>query len=212
MAKHVNKICSTGYHQLSNLWAVASSLNHGLRKQLVCVLIFSRIDYCNSLLYGVNKRELIKIQRLINASVRFIYGKTGQTRNDGFSNLYKQCHILPIQYRIFFKIALQCQKILIGKAPKYLTMLVKKREFTVETRQSKDTLLFDNLYTEHIKYRENRFSMGSPKVWNRLPFNIRSCKNTETFKKLLKTYYFTEYYSTVKIHKLSNGEYKDLEF
>ena len=212
MAKHVNKICSTGYHQLSNLWAVASSLNHGLRKQLVCVLIFSRIDYCNSLLYGVNKRELIKIQRLINASVRFIYGKTGQTRNDGFSNLYKQCHILPIQYRIFFKIALQCHKILIGKAPKYLTMLVKKREFTVETRQSKDTLLFDNLYTEHIKYRENRFSVGAPKVWNRLPFNIRSCKNTETFKKLLKTYYFTEYYSTVKIHKLSNGEYKDLEF
>ena len=73
-------------------------------------------------------------------------------------------------------------------------MLVKKREFTVDTRQSKDTLLLDNLYTENTKYRENRFSVAAPKVWNRLPFNIRSCKNTATFKNILKTHYFTEYY------------------
>ena len=194
MTKYVNKICSNGYFQLSNLWVIGGSLTVKLKKQLVVVKILSHIDYCNSLLYGIGVKELKKLQRLINATVRFIYGRRGENRNKNLNDLIKETHFLPIQYRIFYKVALLVHKIWIGAAPEYLEELVSPKTFERTTRLSNDEYLLENFRIEKTKYRNNGFSIAAPKVWNRLPYYIRSCKNTVTFKQNMKTYYFDEYY------------------
>ena len=40
---------------------------------LVHVFISSRLDYCNSLLYGMPEYQTMKLQRFMNASARLIY-------------------------------------------------------------------------------------------------------------------------------------------
>ena len=69
----------------------------------VDVFITSKLDYCNSLLYGCRKMQLKKLQYVQNAAARIVT----QTR--------KFCHItpvlfdlhwLPVSYRIVFKILL----------------------------------------------------------------------------------------------------------
>ena len=44
-------------------------------------------------------------------------------------------------------------------------------------------------------HRESRaFSVSAPELWNKLPDEIRSCKNLSLFKHKLKTYLFKNFY------------------
>ena len=52
---------------------IRTSLSRARSKQLVHAFITSRLDYCNSLLYGVLDCRKMKLQRVMNVSVRLIY-------------------------------------------------------------------------------------------------------------------------------------------
>ena len=54
MNKQINRVCSLGYMNLRNLWKISRRVtDRDLRTQLVHSCILSRVDYCNSLYYGV---------------------------------------------------------------------------------------------------------------------------------------------------------------
>ena len=52
---------------------IRTFLSRALSEQLVHPFITSRLDYCNSLLYGVHDFRILKLQCLKNASARLIY-------------------------------------------------------------------------------------------------------------------------------------------
>ena len=53
LAAHVSAVCRSGYHQLRQLRPVVGSLSADASKTLIHAFISSRLDYCNSLLYGI---------------------------------------------------------------------------------------------------------------------------------------------------------------
>ena len=128
MNTHVNKLCSAAYFHLYNLRRIRKYLTQQTCEKLVHAFVTSRIDYCNSLLYGLPAKQLNKIQRVQNTAARIIF------------RLPKFCHItptlfslhwLPVRYRIDFKICLLTFKAIHGFAPSYLCELI-----TVTTLQS----------------------------------------------------------------------------
>jgi len=64
----------SGYSQLRQLRSVVRLLSVHATKTLVEVLISSRLDYCNSLLYGINDRLLRHVQSVQNEAVRLMTG------------------------------------------------------------------------------------------------------------------------------------------
>jgi len=58
LAAHVKAVCRSGYNQLRQLRPVVRSLSMNDTKTLVQAFISCRLDYCNSLLYGVSDRLL----------------------------------------------------------------------------------------------------------------------------------------------------------
>ena len=46
---------------------------NGGTETLIHAFITSRLDYCNSLLYGLPKYQLSKLQCVMNASARLVY-------------------------------------------------------------------------------------------------------------------------------------------
>ena len=67
---HINAIVQECNMHLRNLWVIASKLSFELKRQLVHCLIFSRLDYCNGLLFGlpdVALKKLQKVQTLVHA-------------------------------------------------------------------------------------------------------------------------------------------------
>ena len=67
----------------------------------VSVFITSKLDYCNSLLYGCRKMQLKKLQYVQNAAARIVT----QTRKFyHITPVLFDLHWLPVNYRIVFKV------------------------------------------------------------------------------------------------------------
>lgn len=85
---------------------------------LVQASISSRLDYWNSLLYGVAYYQLCRLQAIHNAAARVVIGM----RNfDHVSQALCGLHWLPVRKRVVFKVAMLVFKCLHGLAPPYLT-------------------------------------------------------------------------------------------
>ena len=121
MGTHITKICNSAFYYLYNIRHIRKYLSRESTEKLVHAFISSRLDYCNSLLYGIPDYQISKLQRVMNASARLIY------------RAYKFCHItpllaelhwLPVRSRIHYKILLITFKVLHGLSPKYLSDLI----------------------------------------------------------------------------------------
>ena len=151
--------------------------------------IACRLDYRNSVLYGVLDRALRKLQLVQNSDVGLI---TGLRNHDYITAMLRdQLHWLPMKQRITYKIAVFVLGCLRGAAPRYLVdMLTPMSSFPrhqrLRTSAHHDLFLKD---TSHLATRS--FRQAGPAVWNSLPIAFRDPSIfTEHSKKLLKTHPF----------------------
>ena len=70
---HISKTCSAAYYHLRNISRSRKFLSPELTSVLVHVFITSKLDYCNSLLYGLPASDIMKLQRIQNAASRLNY-------------------------------------------------------------------------------------------------------------------------------------------
>ena len=67
-------------------------------KRIVNAFVILRLDYCNSILFGLPKLEHEKLQRIQNIAARLV---TGTSRSD-ITPAHKELHWLPVRSRIVF--------------------------------------------------------------------------------------------------------------
>ena len=70
MTDHISKICSSSFYYLYNLRRIRKYLSNKSTESLVHAFVSSRLDYCNSFLYGLPNCSIIKLQRVQNACAR----------------------------------------------------------------------------------------------------------------------------------------------
>ena len=114
MRDHVTATCRSCFFQLRQLRAIRSSLTTDAAKTLAQAFVGGRLDYCNSLLYGVSEDLLRRLKSVQNAAARFI---TGARKYDHISPVLRDLHWLPLRQRIIFKIATLMHQCLNGLAP-----------------------------------------------------------------------------------------------
>ena len=117
MNANVNKTCNSSFFHLHNIRRIRKYLSTESAKLLVHAFVISRIDYCNSLLYGLPQTQLIKLQRVQNAAARLI---CNVSRFDHITPVLYQLHWLPFKFRIHFKVLLITFKALHGMSPIYI--------------------------------------------------------------------------------------------
>ena len=103
MNAHVTKVCQAIHFHLRNIGKVRKCLDFDTTTILVHSLVTSRLDYCNSLLLGVPKQTLNRLQMVQNDAARLI---TLSKRRDHVQPILKSLHLLPIAERVIFKVAL----------------------------------------------------------------------------------------------------------
>ena len=92
-----------------------------MTKMLVQALVFSKVDYCNSLLLGSSQYNIRKLQRLQNMCARIIYRAR---KYDHITPLLMELHWLKIEEQIEYKVAVFVYKCVTKTAPTYLQELV----------------------------------------------------------------------------------------
>ena len=68
MATHITKTCGVAFFYLYNIRHIRKNLTRECTEKLIHAFITIRLDYCNSLLYEVPHRHMLKLQRVMNAS------------------------------------------------------------------------------------------------------------------------------------------------
>ncbi len=122
MDKQVNRITSGAFFHLRKVGKIRPFINTEAAKALVYAYITSKLDYCNSLLYGLPDFLISKLQYVQNTAARII---TKTLKYDHITEVLAELHWLRVPQRHVFKIALLTFKCLNGLAPKYLVDLIQ---------------------------------------------------------------------------------------
>ena len=112
MAEHVNTVTRNCFYQLRQLPFIRRSLSPDTAKLLIHAFISSRVNYCNSLLFGATANVARKLQAVLNASVRYISGL--RRFKHILSVLKDELHWLPVEYCMRYKLAMLLYKCLHG--------------------------------------------------------------------------------------------------
>ena len=147
----------------------------------------------NSLLYKLPDYQIQRLQLVQNNTARLI--KELKRNSEDISDTLEELHWLPVEYRIKYKILLLMFKCHVQIAPSYLIDLTKPYIPGREGLRSSTQQLLDEGPKMQKIYGDRAFSMCGPKLWNKLPLELRQKCSVESFKKDLKTHLFREAYN-----------------
>ena len=190
--KQVNRITKSVYLQIRKISKVRRQLNRRITETLVNTLVTSRLDYCNSLLCGVPKKTIKKLQCAQNASARLIMLAK---KRDHVTPLLRELHWLPVTYRSDFKTLIITYKVLNGLAPQninnLLTAYVPRRNL-----RSANQRFLDRPTISRNNFGKRAFANISVSLWNNLPLSVRKSDSLSEFKAKLKTHLFILHYGS----------------
>ena len=105
--------------------------------------------------------------------------------------ILKKLHWLPIRQRVSYKISIIVFKCLNDSSfPSYLKELICVYTPSRQLRSSCDKFLLSKPRMKLATFGQRSFYYAAPNVWNALPYELRSCNELKTFKRLLKTHFF----------------------
>ena len=190
MSDQVTSVCKAAYYHLKNIRSLKPFLDTGALITVVHAFVTSRIDYCNSLLYGISNYNINRLQKIQNCAARIV---TNTGKYDHITPFLKKLHWLPVRFRISYKILLITYKIIFGEAPEYLSELISVKKSSRTLRSSNQTML--HVPSSRLKtVGDCAFSVASPTLWNILPVQIKNALSLGKFKSALKTYHFQTAY------------------
>ena len=183
---NVTQRCYASLHQISR---IRRYLTEDVAATLVNAQILSKLDGFNGVLIGLPGDLLDKLQLVQNNAARMV---TRTKKYEHITPVLKRLHWLPIRSRIEYKIILLCFKALNNLAPKYLSDLLQYKE--PSQYNLRYTLELIEPGTKLKSYGDRAFSSIAPRLWNKLPEELRSIEMLKPFKKDLKTHLFRKAY------------------
>jgi hypothetical protein len=171
---------------------VRSCLPPQILRTVACSIVSAKLDYCNSLLYGITKENTNKLQLVQNSLARLV---TGTRKFDHLTPVLAKLHWLPVSYRITYKIAAITQKTLSSSQPAYLFSSIHRRQLpdtAITTRSSAhNRLSLPNIRNFHTAFSRRGFANSAPTIWNNLPPDITdNIISRDIFVMRLKTYLY----------------------
>ena len=98
------------FFHIKNIARIKKYLSEDSIKTLVHAFVTCKLDHCNSLLYGLPKYFIEKVQLVQNCAARFVVGR----------HKYEHITPVPVEDRIVFKMLLLTYKALNNQAPFYI--------------------------------------------------------------------------------------------
>ena len=72
LEEHIDNICKSAYFHIRNISKIKKYLSRDCLEIIIHAFIFSKLDYCNSLLIGTPKCILQKLQGVQNTAARLL--------------------------------------------------------------------------------------------------------------------------------------------
>ena len=188
---HISNICRSAYYEIRRICSIRHTLTVQTTNTLVCALVLSKLDYCNSYLAGSASYLIQKLQKVQNSAARLVLMAK---KSDHATPLLRKLHWLPIQARIEYKLSVLCFNFFDGSSPAYFSDLLSPYIPARSLRSSSDNRILTVPSIKTKSYGQRTFSYNAAKQWNTLPHNIRHSNTIGSFKRSLKTFLFIKYH------------------
>ena len=169
----IQTVVTNCYNTIRLLSRIKFFLSTEQLNQLVCSLVLSKLDYCNSLYYGLSTEIIGRLQSVQNSAARLVCKVNGydKVRSD---ELFHKLHWLKVRERIAYKLLLSVYKCVSGNAPRDLINMLT----VVKCDRTK------KLVAKKCNGRmgDRAFSVCGPRVWNALPINLRMVEDEDDLK------------------------------
>lgn len=180
--EHISSLVKKSFCTLKMLWKERDFLSMELRKLLTNSLILSRFSYCDEV-YGpcIDKFVSLKIQKIQNACIRFIYGLR---KYDHISRKLYDTGWLNMRNRRYLHLACLVYKVLHSEIPHYLFRKLIRR-FTIHAINTrfKQRLHVPKFNTSTFK---QSFTYNAFKIFNEfiMSFTLDTNANLSKFKNI----------------------------
>ena len=201
--QHISQVCKSCFYHIRDLRRIRRHISISTAKTISIALISSRLDYCNSLLNSIAKRNLAKLQRVQHCLARVVL------RAPRFSPslpLLKQLHWLPVSYRINFKLSTLTYRALSTQQPPYLASLLHLSNISRQLRSSISQQLI--VPKTKLNLGKRAFSVAATMVWSELPISLKTSETIAIFRKKTQDIWSTLHFH----HKCSVVPRSDTDF
>lgn len=186
---HVRMICSRVHGILYSLRLRGQFLSSHVKKQLVTALILPHFDYCSVVLLNCSQYLDIKLTRLLNTAIRFIFYLRKDTALKPF---YKRLNWLKPATRRNYFLGILVYNVLQIRKPLYLHNLLPivsqnvRRGMRINANK---IVNFDYPKVTTCTYQDG-FAISAMNFWDNLDIQIKLQQSIETFKVRLYNFLF----------------------
>jgi len=187
MQSHVRRTVSRCFAALRQLCSIRRQIPSAMFQSLIVALVLSRLDYCNSVLYGLPASIIHRLQSVQNAAARLIFGIR---RSEHITDALITIHWLRVPERISFKLAVLAYRAIHGTEPTYLQSCFT-RLADMTSRQRLRSWASQRLAVTPVRLTtvgKRAFPVSAANVWNSLPPHVTSAPSLAIFKQSLKTF------------------------
>ena len=178
-ASQISTVAKKCGYNIRNLYAIKKFINRDLLIILVNAQILSRVDFCNALYFGQPSYLRTRLQSVINRAARLVCGLPPRAPT---SAAIRSIHWLPLDARIVYQLCLLVFKALYYGEPSYLRDLLSVIPPERGLRSSDTLTLVEPLPVTGVSFIERAFQYSAPRLFNKLPRNVRKSPTVTIFK------------------------------
>ncbi|RLU23738.1 hypothetical protein DMN91_003944 [Ooceraea biroi] len=178
----VTATCNKIYRTLYQLGTNSGCLPLCLRKTLINSLIYPQLDCCSVVMSDITGMENTRLQRALNACVRFVFGVR---RDEHITPYFGRAGWLKVHERRDYFIGVLMYKALRYRVPLHLSerlRYVTDARDNVATRVCGLDLVVPSCRTATY---QSSFIVYGTRLWNSLPASLRSSASVPVFKRAL---------------------------
>jgi len=192
LKKHVTSVVQSCNHKMRQFGRLRPYLTYEAAKTVAVALILSKLDYCNSCLWGIDETQIQRLQVVQNTAARIV---SRTRKRDHITPVLRDLHWLRVKQRIDYKVLSLSYQSFDKTAPSYLCNLVMEHQLATDlvlrsSGQSRLHVPMKGANHKNVRHGRRSFSFAAPKLWNELPVGIRRAGSVTAFKRQLKTHLF----------------------
>jgi len=184
---HIASVSATSFAYLRVISRIRKTLSISDCLLLVHSLVISRLLFCTTVFNGVSKKQLQKLQRILNAAIRVVDFKS---RRDNVNNALQQYNWLKIEKLVVLRSAALIFSILQSGKPTYLIDRLSPLQRTRQLRSNDNFLLTIPHCSSQMG--ERSFERYAPTIWNSIPINLKKLTKKEEFMAKYKHHLLSE--------------------
>ena len=190
MWTHVVKTASSCFAVLQQIWCIRRSVSRPTLQTLVASLVLSKLDYGCTTLAGLLATLLDRLQSVLNAATRLIYGRR---KYDHVTPLLRELHWLRVPERITFRLATLAYRCQHNMAPHYLAIQIHQASSVASCQRLHSASVPEFIVprTSRLRVGDRAFCVTAARAWNTLTQSVQSSESLAIFRRRLKTELFS---------------------